>query len=86
MIIGCPKEIKVQEYRVGLTPEGADALVRQGHTVYVETKADSTLVAYSITDTDGSFIIEGKTTETTLFFYATFNYLICLGAHIIAKP
>ena len=39
MIIGCPKEIKVQEYRVGLTPEGADALVRQGHTVYVETKA-----------------------------------------------
>ena len=39
MIIGCPKEIKVQEYRVGLTPEGADALVRQGHTVYIETKA-----------------------------------------------
>ena len=39
MIIGCPKEIKIQEYRVGLTPEGADALVRQGHTVYVETKA-----------------------------------------------
>ena len=42
-------------------------------TVYVETKADSTLVAYSITDTDGSFIIEGKTPETALFFYATFN-------------
>lgn len=42
-------------------------------TVYVETKADSTLVAYSITDTDGSYIIEGKTAETTLFFYATFN-------------
>ena len=39
MIIGCPKEIKIQEYRVGLTPEGVDALVRQGHEVYVETNA-----------------------------------------------
>ena len=39
MIIGCPKEIKIQEYRVGLTPEGVDALVRNGHTVYMETQA-----------------------------------------------
>ena len=39
MIIGVPKEIKVQEYRVGLTPEGVDTLTRQGHTLYVETKA-----------------------------------------------
>jgi alanine dehydrogenase len=39
MIIGCPKEIKIQEYRVGLTPEGVDALVRNGHTVYIETQA-----------------------------------------------
>jgi alanine dehydrogenase len=39
MIIGCPKEIKIQEYRVGLTPEGVDALVRQGHQVYMETNA-----------------------------------------------
>ncbi len=39
MIIGVPKEIKVQEYRVGLTPEGVDTLVRQGHQVCIETKA-----------------------------------------------
>ena len=39
MIIGCPKEIKIQEYRVGLTPEGVDSLVRQGHEVYIETNA-----------------------------------------------
>ncbi len=39
MIIGCPKEIKDQERRVGLTPAGADALVRAGHTVYVEESA-----------------------------------------------
>ena len=39
MIIGVPKEIKIQEYRVGLTPEGVDAISRQGHTIYVETHA-----------------------------------------------
>ena len=39
MKIGCPKEIKAQEGRVGLTPAGADALVRAGHTVYIENDA-----------------------------------------------
>ncbi|HHU23277.1 MAG TPA: alanine dehydrogenase [Clostridiales bacterium] len=39
MIIGCPKEIKAQEKRIGLTPAGADALVKAGHTVYIEQSA-----------------------------------------------
>ena len=39
MRIGCPKEIKPQEGRVGLTPAGADALVRAGHQVYIEKNA-----------------------------------------------
>ena len=39
MRIGCPKEIKAQEGRVGLTPAGVDALVRAGHTVYMEHNA-----------------------------------------------
>lgn len=39
MRIGCPKEIKAQEGRVGLTPAGADALVRTGHEVYMEENA-----------------------------------------------
>lgn len=39
MKIGCPKEIKAQEGRVGLTPAGVDALVRAGHTVYMEKDA-----------------------------------------------
>ena len=33
MRIGCPKEIKAQEHRVGLTPAGVYALVRAGHEV-----------------------------------------------------
>lgn len=39
MRIGCPKEIKAQEGRVGLTPAGVDALVRAGHSVYMERNA-----------------------------------------------
>lgn len=39
MRIGCPTEIKPQEGRVGLTPSGADALVRAGHTVYIQQGA-----------------------------------------------
>ena len=37
--IGCPKEIKNQEGRVGLTPAGTDVLVRNGHEVYIEHNA-----------------------------------------------
>ena len=36
MLIGVPKEIKNNEYRVGLTPAGAEALVKSGHKVFVE--------------------------------------------------
>ncbi|MFQ5613757.1 MAG: alanine dehydrogenase [Anaerolineae bacterium] len=39
MIIGVPKEIKDNEYRVALTPGGAQQLVQHGHQVLVETNA-----------------------------------------------
>src|SRR5512140_3073188 len=39
MRVGCPKEIKNNENRVGLTPAGAKALVAAGHAVVVETHA-----------------------------------------------
>ncbi len=39
MHIGCPKEIKPQEYRVGLTPNAAQEAVNHGHKVTVETSA-----------------------------------------------
>jgi alanine dehydrogenase len=39
MRIGCPKEIKVQERRVGLTPDAAREAVAYGHEVIVETGA-----------------------------------------------
>ena len=39
MKIGCPKEIKVHEYRVGLVPAGVRELVAAGHEVMVEANA-----------------------------------------------
>jgi alanine dehydrogenase len=39
MIIGIPKEIKKEEYRVGMTPQGIRDLKRSGHTVLVEDGA-----------------------------------------------
>ncbi|WP_346894391.1 alanine dehydrogenase [uncultured Roseibium sp.] len=39
MRIGVPKEIKNQEYRVGLTPDSVQEIVARGHEVFVETQA-----------------------------------------------
>lgn len=39
MIIGVPKEIKEQEYRVALLPSGAYQLIKRGHEVVVERGA-----------------------------------------------
>jgi len=39
MLVGVPKEVKVHEYRVGLTPTSVRELVAHGHTVLVEKGA-----------------------------------------------
>lgn len=39
MVIGVPKEIKADEYRVALTPVGAEELRRRGHRVVVQRGA-----------------------------------------------
>jgi alanine dehydrogenase len=49
MIIGVPKEIKTDEYRVALTPAGARELTGSGHQVYIERGAG---VGSSIADAD----------------------------------
>jgi alanine dehydrogenase len=49
MLVGVPKEIKVHESRVALTPEGAAELIRAGHSVVVEKGAG---LGSAITDAD----------------------------------
>ena len=41
MIIGVPKEIKNNEYRVAITPSGVREFVKNGHNVVIETNAGS---------------------------------------------
>ncbi len=60
MIIGVPKEIVDQEYRVAITPQGAHELVDEGHTVLVSHGAGE---GSSISDSDfeaaGALIVPG---------------------------
>jgi alanine dehydrogenase len=49
MIIGIPKEIKNNEFRVSITPSGVHAYVQNGHTVLVESGAG---LGSAITDQD----------------------------------
>ncbi|NCZ66288.1 MAG: alanine dehydrogenase, partial [Rhodobacteraceae bacterium] len=39
MLIGCPKEIKPQEFRIGLMPGAVFELTERGHQVVMETNA-----------------------------------------------
>jgi len=56
MIIGVPKEIKTDEYRVALTPAGARELTGAGHRVLIERGAG---VGSSIVDAD--YVANGAT-------------------------
>ena len=56
MIIGVPKEIKTDEYRVALTPAGARELTGAGHRVLIERSAG---VGSSIADAD--YVANGAT-------------------------
>lgn len=58
MLVGVPKEIKVHESRVALTPEGVFEFIRAGHQVVVEEGAG---VGSAITDED--FISAGAAIE-----------------------
>ena len=45
MLIGVPKEIKVHEYRVGMTPSSVREAVVHGHAVIMETRAGAGISA-----------------------------------------
>ncbi len=49
MLVGIPKEVKNNEFRVSTTPAGVHALVLAGHTVFVEKSAG---IGSAITDAD----------------------------------
>ena len=60
MKIGCPKEIKPQEFRVGLTPDAAREAVAHGHSMMIEAGAG---VSSGFTDQD--YVAAGATIIAT---------------------
>ena len=65
MVIGVPKERKIDEYRVGITPEGVAMLVGDGHRVLVEQSAgDGSGISDQQYTTAGAII---TTSEDQLF-------------------
>lgn len=58
MLVGVPKEIKVHESRVALTPEGASEFIHAGHQVVVEKGA-----GLGSAITDEAYIAVGATIE-----------------------
>lgn len=67
MIVGVPKETKVQEYRVGMVPGGVKQWVDSGHQVLVERGAglgsgflDENYVAMGATIVDGAADVWGQ--------------------------
>ncbi len=72
MRIGCPKEIKNREYRVGLTPESAGELVANGHEVVMETGAGAGIGAF-----DSEYVDRGATVvDTAEEVFATADMIV----------
>jgi len=72
MKIGCPKEIKPQEFRVGMTPTAVREAVSHGHEVVVETRAG---MGAGFTDAD--YIAAGATIlDTAEEVFATAQMIV----------
>ena len=72
MIVGIPKEIKNNEFRVGMTPAGVQALVKKGHTVYVQHTAGE---GSGFSDSDYT-VVGAKILPTIEEVYATAEMIV----------
>ncbi len=63
-----------QEFKVtGKVVDSETKVALEATTIYAETLADSTLISYSITDQNGFFELEGKTTSKQFNLFFSFN-------------
>lgn len=72
MKIGCPKEIKPQEFRVGMTPDAAREAVAHGHEVLIEHNAGT---GAGFTDADYT-AVGAKILETAEEVFATADMIV----------
>ena len=100
MKIGIPKEVKNNENRVGLPPNGVSALVDNGHTVYVETdagigsqftdddyaNAGATIVNSAAKAWDAEMVIKVKEPQSEEYEFFTEGLTLFTYLHLAAEP
>ncbi|AIT59968.1 alanine dehydrogenase [Corynebacterium doosanense] len=99
MIIGCPREVKNNEFRVALTPAGALELAKRGHTVRVEADAGTpsgfsdeqyaetgaTIVETAAEAWDADLVVKVKEPQPSEFGFIDTQILFCY-LHLAAEP
>lgn len=100
MKVGIPREIKNNENRVGLTPNGVSALVDSGHEVYVETNAGigsqftdddyqaagATIVESAAKVWDVELVIKVKEPQQEEYPYLTADLMLFTYLHLANEP
>ena len=100
MKIGIPREIKNNENRVGLPPNGVSALVDNGHEVCVETDAGSgsqftdddyknagaTIVDSAAKAWDVEMVVKVKEPQSEEYQYLTENLILFTYLHLANEP
>jgi alanine dehydrogenase len=99
MRVGVPAEVKADEYRVALTPAGANELVRHGHQVWVERGAgegsdfpDASYerVGARIGDTAAAWgcdlVLKVKEPQPSEFGYLSDEQVLFTYLHLAANP
>ena len=100
MKIGIPTEIKNNENRVGLPPNGVSALVDNGHEVYVETdagigsqftdedykNAGATIVDNASKVWDAELVIKVKEPQPEEYQYFREDLTLFTYLHLAAEP
>ncbi|MBD2230984.1 alanine dehydrogenase [Phormidium tenue] len=99
MRIGLPKEIKDQEFRVGLTPAAVQSLVQQGHSVVVQTgagagsgfadsdyhAAGATLVADAATAWSQDMVVKVKEPQPSEYGFFRRDLILFTYLHLAAE-
>jgi len=99
MRVGVPREIKTEEYRVALTPDGVTELVAHGHEVVIESGAGE---GSSIQDDDytragarlgdvheawgAEMVVKVKEPQTSEFGYLRADQILFTYLHLAAYP
>jgi alanine dehydrogenase len=99
MRIGLPKEIKDQEFRVGLTPAAVQSLTQQGHSVMVQTgagagsgfedsdyhAAGATLVADAATAWSQDMVVKVKEPQPSEYGFFRRDLILFTYLHLAAE-